>query len=124
MAKGEGQGEAGGVEGAVSIGTDPGADEVVAVRVGEEPVAAAAGGVAPSIDGEGEPTRHLYRHPPQNVLKLQLDPPLGRAPCFVYRQQPPSSGRKTSRLTGFGVSTPETCCLPPLQLGLTWERFC
>jgi hypothetical protein len=41
----------------------------------------------------------------------------------VYRQQPPSSGRKTSGLTGFRVSTPETCCLPPLQLGLKWERF-
>jgi hypothetical protein len=68
VAKREGQGEAGGVEGAAGpIGGGTGADEVVPVRVGEEPVAPVAGGGAPCVDGEGEPPRHVYRHPPPKL---------------------------------------------------------
>jgi len=66
VAKREGQGEAGGVDGAAGpiCGGGTGADEVVPVRVGEEAVAPVAGGGAPRVDGEGEPPRHVYRHPP------------------------------------------------------------
>ena len=65
VAKREGQGEAGGVDGpAGPIRGGTGADEVVPVRVGEEAVAPVAGGGAPRVDGEGEPPRHVYRHPP------------------------------------------------------------
>ena len=68
VAEGEGHGEAGGVDDSsiVVVGCGPGADEVVPVRVGEEAVAPAAGGGPPRVHGEGEPPRHLYRHPPRN----------------------------------------------------------
>jgi hypothetical protein len=125
MAEGEGQGEAGGVDGAISIRAGPGADEVVPVRVGEEAVAPAAGGRAPRVDGEGETRRHLNWHPPQNFGKLELGPPFSWGPpanssgnCVRVKvhcgglygrgrggQPPPSSGRKTSGLTGLGVRT-------------------
>jgi hypothetical protein len=65
VAKREGQGEACGVDGpAGPICGGTGADEVVPVCVGEEPVAPVAGGGPPRVDGEGEPPRHVYRHPP------------------------------------------------------------
>lgn len=76
VAEGEVEGEPRRVDGAGAFPGVGGGDEVVPVRVGEEAVAAAAGGGAPRVDGEGEPPRHLYRHPPENFPKLQFSPPL------------------------------------------------
>ena len=65
-AEGDEDGEAGGVDGGGGGHNAGGgeAGEVVAVGVGEEAVAPVAGGGAPRVDGEGEPPRHVYRHPP------------------------------------------------------------
>jgi hypothetical protein len=139
MAASEGHGEAGGVDDVSIVGCGPGTDEVVSVRVGEEPVAPPAGGGAPRVHGEGEPPRHLYRHlPSRNFIKLQLGPfhflgsarIVGVSCVGLYAQgkwRLPQEGRVNGlvdgtlwMVVGFRLQNPVVC---QLHLEVSWRFY-
>lgn len=69
-------GDAGGVDGGGGVGGE--ALEMIPMSMGEEVVPLPAGIRRPRVHREGEPPRHLYRHPPPpqplNFSPLRLSP--------------------------------------------------